>query len=210
MYQNRKFLKWDENNPNPLTQKQWNGLFTNLYKNTKQKDSFDVRYRFLHLGLPTAIKLNEIRQGDTDTTCPRCGEQEETHEHWMFSCPSSQNILKYIQPILNRIYTNYAIRNIATDCLLKPLLTDNEKYPVVLELYETYFIQIRNIRKDATCGTPPTRNSQLISYQEKVKDRLNFLYNAADIEGKLELFLKKWKGLITREGNIDLPPISNE
>ena len=210
MYQNRKFLKWDENNPNPLTQKQWNDLFTNLYKNTKQKDSFDVRYRFLHLGLPTAIKLNEIRQGDTDTTCPRCGEQEETHEHWMFSCPSSQNILKYIQLILTRIYTNYGIRNTATDCLLKPLLFDNEKFPVVLELYETYFIHIRNIRKDATYGTLPTRNSQLLAFQDKVKDRLNFLYNAADIEGKLELFLEKWKGLITREGNINLPPISNE
>lgn len=62
MYQNRKFLKWEENNPNPLTQKQWNNLFIKLYKKTKQKYLFDVRYRFLHLGLPTAIKLNEIRQ----------------------------------------------------------------------------------------------------------------------------------------------------
>ena len=96
MYQNRKFLKWEENNANPLTQKQWNNLFINLYKNTTQKDSFNVRYRFLHFGQATAIKLNEIREGNTDTTCPRCGEQEESHEHWMFSCPSSRSILIYL------------------------------------------------------------------------------------------------------------------
>ena len=49
MYQNRKILKWEENNPNPLTQKQWNNLFIKLYKKTKQKYLFDVRYRFLSL-----------------------------------------------------------------------------------------------------------------------------------------------------------------
>ena len=80
----------------------------------------------------------------------------------------------------------------------------------MLELYEIYFIHIRNIRKDATYGTLPTRNNQLLTFQEKVKDRLNFLYNAADLEGKLEQFLEKWKGLITREGNINLPPVSSE
>ena len=128
----------------------------------------------------------------------------------MFSCPSSQDILKYLQSILGKTYIDYANRNTATDCLLKPLLLDNEKFPVVLELYEIYFINIRNIRKDATYGTLPTRNNQLLTFQEKVKDRLNFLYNAADLEGKLEQFLEKWKGLITREGNINLPPVSSE
>ena len=210
MYQNRKFLKWGENNPNPLTQKQWNDLFTNLYKKTNQKDSFDVRYRFLHLGLPTAIKLNEISQGDRDKICLRCGELEETHEHWMFSCPSSQNILTYLQSILHKTYIDYAIRNTATDCLLKPLLLDNDKFPVALELYETYFIHIRNIRKDATYRTLPTRFNQLITFQHKIKDRLNFLYNDAALEDKLEQFLAKWNMLVTRDGNINFIPISSK
>ena len=74
MYQNWKYLKWQDNNPDPLLQRQ---LFMNLYSKVKQKDSFDVRYKFLHFAQPTAIKL--------DTTCPRCGEQEETHEHCLFS-----------------------------------------------------------------------------------------------------------------------------
>ena len=122
MYQNRKFLKWQENNPNSYLLKQWNTLVINLHKKTKQKDSFDIRYRFLHFAQPTVIELNEIRQKYTDTTYPRCGEQEETHEHWMFSCPSSQNIFTYLQSILTTIYTQYPPQSTAIDCLLKPLL----------------------------------------------------------------------------------------
>ena len=128
----------------------------------------------------------------------------------MFSCPSSQNILTYLQSILHKTYIDYAIRNTATDYLLKPLLLDNDKFPVALELYETYFIHIRNIRKDPTYGTLPTKYNQLKTFQDKVKDRLNFLYNDATLEDKLEQFLAKWNKLVTREGNINLPPISSE
>ena len=73
MYQNRKYLKWQDNNPDPLLQRQWNTLFMNLYNKVKQKDSFDVRYKFLHFAQSTAIKQ--------DTNCSRCGEQEDPHEH---------------------------------------------------------------------------------------------------------------------------------
>ena len=78
MYENRKYLQWQENDPNKISGKQWNTLFLNLYKKTKQKESFDIRYRFLHFAQPTAIKLREIRQVYTDTICPRSGEHEET------------------------------------------------------------------------------------------------------------------------------------
>ena len=128
----------------------------------------------------------------------------------MFSCPSSQNILTYLQSILHKTYIDYAIRNTATDCLLKPLLLDNDKFPVALELYETYFIHIRNIRKDATYRTLPTRFNQLITFQHKIKDRLNFLYNDAALEDKLEQFLAKWNMLVTRDGNINFIPISSK
>ena len=199
MYQNRKFLKWEENNANPLTQKQWNNLFINLYTNTTQKDSFNVRYRFLHFGQATAIKLNEIREGNTDTTCPRCGEQEESHEHWMFSCPSSRSILIYLQAILQKTYIDFPTQNTATDCLLKPLLLKNDTFPVAFELYEIYFIYIRDFRKDATYGTLTSRKKQIITFQDNVKDRLNFLYKAAALEHKLKPFLAKWNKIITRE-----------
>ena len=145
-------MKWQGGNPNPLSQKQWSLLFTNLYKKVKRKDSFNVRYRFLHFAHPTAIKLNTIRQGHTDTTCPRCGEQEETHEHWLFSCPSLQNILVYLQSILTKVYDNYSPETNAMDSLLKPL-QEIDKFPIAQEICEIYFIYIRNIRKAATYGT---------------------------------------------------------
>ena len=136
MYQNRKYLEWQENNPDPLSQTQWNTLFLNLYKKVKQRDSFDVRYRFLHFAQPTAINLNGIRQGYiyTDTTCPRCGEQEETHKHWLFSCPSSQNILIYLPFILHKAYSDYSSPCAATDCLLTPLLQDHDRFFIAHEL----------------------------------------------------------------------------
>lgn len=107
----------------------------------------------------------------------------------MFSCPSSQNILIYL--ILRKIYIDYTFQNTAIDCLLKPLLFENDKFPVALELYEMCSIHIRNIRKDATYGTLPSWHKQLLTFQDKVKDNLNFLYNAAALEDNLEQFLAK-------------------
>ena len=54
-----------------------------------------------------------------------------------------------------------------------------DKFPVAVEPYETYFICIRNIRKDATHGDLITKEKQLILFQDAIKDRLTFLYHAA-------------------------------
>ena len=48
IYENRKYLQWQLKDPNKLSEKQWNTLLLNLYKKTKQKDSFDIRHRFLY------------------------------------------------------------------------------------------------------------------------------------------------------------------
>ena len=88
-------------------------------------------------------------------------------------------------------HIDYTFQNTAIDCLLKPLLFENDKFPVALELYEMCSIHIRNIRKDATYGTLPSWHKQLLTFQDKVKDRLNFLYNAAALEDNLEQFLAK-------------------
>ena len=143
----------------------------NLYKKTKRRDSFDVRYRFLHFAQPTAVKLNEIREGYTDTLCPRCGENEEIHTHWLFSCPSSQNLLVYLQSILKDIYTGNPFANTKTDCLIKPLLQYVDSFPIAAKLYEIYLICIRNIRKDAIYGTLPSKQNHLTIFQDAIKER---------------------------------------
>ena len=51
---------------------------------------------------------------------------------------------------------------------------------------------------------------QIITFQDNIKDRLNFLYEAAALEHKLELFLAKWNKIITREGKINLIPINHQ
>ena len=93
--------------------------------------------------------------------------------------------------------------NTETDCLLTPLLNYN---PTVAELYETYFICIRNIRKDATYGTLPSTQNQITIFQDAIKDRLTFLYTAAVLQDNLEAFLSIWNKIINKEGNIRLPP----
>ena len=205
MYKNRKYLKWQANDSDTLSEKQWNTLFMNLYKKTNQRDSFDLRYRFLHFAQPTAIKLNEIREGYTDTVCPRCGEHEETHKHWMLSCASSQNLYIYLRSILENVYTEISFQNMETDCLLTPLLQYADRLPVAAELYEIYFIHIRNIKRDATYRTLPSRKIQITTYQDSIKDRLTFLYNVAVLEDNLEPFLTTWNKLITRERKLRLP-----
>ena len=45
-----------------LTQKQWEQLFLSLYKNTKQKDAFDIQYKFQHFVQPSLTRLREIGQ----------------------------------------------------------------------------------------------------------------------------------------------------
>ena len=126
----------------------------------------------------------------------------------MFSCSSSQNILIYL--ILRKTYIDYTFQNTAIDCLLKPLLLENDKFPVALELHEIRSVHIRNIRKDATYRTLPSQQKQLLTFEDKINDRLNFLYNAAALEDNLEQFLAKWNKLVTREGNINLTPITHQ
>ena len=126
----------------------------------------------------------------------------------MFSCPFSQNILIYL--ILRKTYIDYTFQNTVIDCLLKPLLLENDKFLVALELHEICSVHIRNIRKDATYRTLPSQQKQLLTFEDKIKDRLNFLYNAAALEDNLEQFLAKWNKLVTREGNINLTPITNQ
>ena len=109
--------------------------------------------------------------------------------------------------IIQKVYTQYPLPSNATDCLLPPLLQDHDKLPIVHELYELYFIYIRNLRKDATYGTLLSRKKQLLNFQDNIKDRLNFLYQAAVSNDNLEQFLDTWKKLINRNGKINLPPI---
>ena len=80
-----------------------------------------------------------------------------------------------------------------------------KKKKIAAELYEIYFICVRRIRKDATFGDLLSDEKQMLLFQDTIKDRLTFLYNAAVLEDNLEPFLQIWQKLISKEGKITLP-----
>ena len=123
----------------------------------------------------------------------------------MLSCKSSQKLLIYLHSILKNTYKEKRFENTVTGCLLTPLTEYIEKLSIAAELYETYFICIRNIRKDANYGDLLSKDKQMLLFKDAIKDRLTFLYNAAVLEDKLEPFLQIWNKLISKEGKITLP-----
>ena len=202
----RKFEAWQDNSNSPkLAQAQWEHLFKNLHKNTKQREAFDIRYKFLHFAQPSAIKLREIGQNYGNIACKRCGYAEETQRHWLFYCPSSQNIFIYLLNLLEYIDITQVIDNTIQDCLLLPLLELMHEMPVSNELFEIYFITIRHLRKDATYDKKYSREKELEIFKNNIRERLSLLYNIAKTQQTEESFLNEWGKIITRNGNITLP-----
>ena len=114
-----------QNYTQKLTQKQRKQLFLSLYKNTQQKEAFDIQNKFPHFAQPSLILLKEIGQNYV-----RCNRADRTQKHRLFSCSSSQNI-----------------DNTVEDCLLYHRLEYEKEVPASRELFETYFITIRYLRK---------------------------------------------------------------
>ena len=52
-----KYEDWQQQHyTQKLTQKQWEQLFLSLFKNTKQKEAFDIQYKFLHFVQPSLTR----------------------------------------------------------------------------------------------------------------------------------------------------------
>ena len=70
-------------------QKQWKQLFLGLYKNTKQKETFELQYKFLHFAQPSLTSLREIGQKYESLECVRFNKADERQKHWLFLKPQS-------------------------------------------------------------------------------------------------------------------------
>ena len=74
-----KYEGWQQQHyTEKFTQKQWEQPFLSLYKNTKQKEVFDIQYKFLHSAQPSLTYLREIGQDCGSTECVRCNRAEDT------------------------------------------------------------------------------------------------------------------------------------
>ena len=61
-------------------------------------------------------------------------------------------------------------------------LSEYEKeVPASRELFETYFLTIRYLRKEATYGKKYAREKIIKLFKNKTRERLYFIYNVAKI-----------------------------
>lgn len=78
----KKFEDWQQQNySQDLTEKQWELRFLALYKNRKQKEAFNIQYKFLHFVLPSATPLIELGQNYRSIQCRRRTRAVETQKH---------------------------------------------------------------------------------------------------------------------------------
>ena len=168
-----KYDDWQQQHyTQKLTKKQWEQLFLSLYQNTKQKEAFDIQYKFLHFAQPSLNRLREAGQNYGSTECIRCNRADETQKHWLFSCASSQNIFIYLLCLLEYIDITQVIDNTVEDCRLYHLLEYEKEVPACRELFETYFITIRCLRTEATYGNKYTREEELKLFKNNIRNAL--------------------------------------
>ena len=123
-----------------LTQNQWEQLFLSLYKNAKQKEAFEIQYKFLHFAQSALTSLREIDQNYGSIECIRCKRVDEARKHWLFSCAfSSQNIFVYLLSLLEYIDITQVIDNTVENCFLCHLLEYEKEVPASRELFGTYY-----------------------------------------------------------------------
>ena len=82
-----KYEDWQQQNyTQKFTQKKLEQLFISLHKNAKQKEAFDIQYKFLHSAELSATRLRDMGQNYGSIEYTRCNRADETQKHWLFSC----------------------------------------------------------------------------------------------------------------------------
>ena len=98
----------------------------------------------------------------------------------------------YLLCLLEYIDITQVIDNTVEDYLLYHLLEQEKEVPASRELFETYFITIRYLRKEATYKKKYTREQELELFKNNIKERLYFIYNVAKIQQTEEAFLRSF------------------
>ena len=78
-----------------------------------------------------------------------------------------------------------------------------KEVPTSRECFKTYFITIRYLRTEATCGKKYTRERELEFFKNDIRERFYFICNVAKIQQKEEAFFRIWGKIITSKGIIN-------
>ena len=76
------------------------------------------------------------------------------------------------------------------DFLLDHFLQYEKEVPASWELFETYFVAIGYLRKEATNGKKYTRQEEFELYKNNIRERLYFIYNVPKIYQTEEDFFR--------------------
>ena len=112
----------------------------------KQKEAFDIQYKFLRFVEPSLTHIREIGKKYGRIECVRCNRTDEKQKPWFFSCSSSQSIFIQLLCLLEYVDITQVIDNTVEDCLLYHLSEHEKEVP---ENTEIYFLTIRYLRKEA-------------------------------------------------------------
>ena len=102
-----KYKEWEKITKTNISHAQWKSIFLDLYSSNTNQKIFNVQWKLLHLSLPTTQKLHKIKILNSGT-CVRCGEEEETHIHWFYTCNQSRILFKYLIKLMNKIYPQHS------------------------------------------------------------------------------------------------------
>ena len=94
--------------------------------------------------------------------------------------------------LLEYIDVSQVIDNMVDDCLLYHLLENEKEVPTSRKLFETCFINIRYLRKEATYGKKYTRKEEFELFKNNIRERLYFIYNVAKMQQAKEAFFRIW------------------
>ena len=78
-----------------------------------------------------------------------------------------------------------------------------KEVPTSRERFKIYFITIRYLRTEATCGKKYTREKELEFFKNDIRERFYFICNVAKIQQTEEAFFRIWGKIITSEGIIN-------
>lgn len=136
-------------------------IFTSIYKSKNDRKANDLRWKIIHLAIPTAVALQGKKPEFPTDLCQICKQHKETIPHLFFYCDKAQRIWKYVNKILRKRFP----------ALDKFKLTILEAVFGFLNLPEIESNPIVTILRDLALRTIWTTRNKLV-YDEEKSDSL--------------------------------------
>lgn len=161
-----------------LSESKLKKLYLYINKRNFNNKAYEIRWRILHLGLSTLIKVHSW--GKTDSSiCLRCKTSPESHEHWFFDCPDNLSTLQFLVKLVNcRLQTKFTIEQFKPIVLFSLQLV-NINCEIVERLLELYLEIIYFTRSKVV------RDGKKENLKDVFLSRATYLYNEYDTENSI-------------------------